>query len=74
MFSSIDLVEPGLRVDVLGEDLAVGGGEQDVVERQALAELVFDHGDPWAAIRGGSIADDGCSRTAATPPPRDRQA
>ena len=35
--------EAGLHVDVLREDLAVGGGEQDVVERQALAELVVEH-------------------------------
>ena len=35
--------EAGLHVDVLGEHLAVGGGEQDVVERQALAEFVVEH-------------------------------
>ena len=33
----------GLHVDVLREHVAVGGDEQDVVERQALAELVVEH-------------------------------
>ncbi len=35
--------KPGLHVDVLRKHVAVGGDEQDVVERQALAELVVEH-------------------------------
>ena len=35
--------EARLHVDVLREHLAVRGDEQDVVEGQALAELVVEH-------------------------------
>ena len=34
-----------LDVDLGRQDLAVGGHEEDVVERQALAQLVVEHGD-----------------------------
>ena len=44
MLSSMPPREPRPHVDVLGEDLAVRGDEEDVVERQALAELVVEHG------------------------------
>ena len=36
--------EPGLDVDIPREDLAVRGDEEDVVEGQAFAELVVEHG------------------------------
>ncbi len=35
--------EPGLDVDVLRQNLAVRGDEQDVIERQALVERVIQH-------------------------------
>ena len=45
--------EPGLHVDVLRQHLAVGGHEEDVVERQALAELVVEHASaPRMSARG----------------------
>ena len=50
-FSSNRFGQPGLRIHVLREHLAVGRREEDVVEGEALAETVFDHGDPWRRRR-----------------------
>ncbi len=41
--------EPRFDLHVLRQDLAVGGHEEDVVERQALAELVVEHVDLYSA-------------------------
>ncbi len=38
------LREAGLDVDLTGEDLAVRRDEEDIVERQAFAEFVVEHG------------------------------
>ena len=45
MFSSISRVSCVLVVDVLGEDLAVPGGEENIVEGECFAELRSQH---WA--------------------------